>query len=230
MLAIDNSKKWKDGQTYNEVGQANKSKFSFALVENDKVFPLHEEIKCRDFLNDTLVWRDEKIKGNESIYRYDYKGEIDTANTTLILTYCPLVEGNMGFLNDFEKELGIPPTEVIPVAGDGSTLVTRGSKWWMKTTIHLSWYTQTLRHLNYTLTKLTDESKEYLINDVHDRYWKLPFGLKKLKTFSIKRNAPTLCGMHDLNGFHTLLTIPQIRKQLTYGEQMTKVAPELFKE
>jgi len=228
MLKIDKSKKWKDKQGYCEVGQVNKSKFTFALVEADKVFPLHQEIKCRDFLNDTLAWRDEKITDESSIYGYDYKGPVDTANTTLLLTYCPLVAGNMPLLNAFEKELGVTPTEVIPVDGDGSTLVTKGSPWWMKTTVHMAWYTQALRHLNYKLTKLTDKSQEYLINDTHDSYWKLPFGLKKLTEFTIVRNAPTLNGMHDHNGFHTLLTNEYIRDKLTYGPQIMKVAPELF--
>ena len=230
MLTIDKSKKWKDKQGYCEVGQVNKSKFTFALVEADKVFPLHQEIKCRDFLNDTLAWRDEKITDESSIYGYDYKGPVDTANTTLLLTYCPLVAGNMPLFNEFEKELGITPTEVIPVDDHmvGSTIVVKGSPWWMKTTVHMAWYTQALRHLNYKLTKLTDKSQEHLINDVHDKYWQLPFGLKKLTKFTIVRNAPTLGHMHDHNGFHTLLALPYIREKLTYGKQMMEVAPELF--
>ncbi len=232
MLIIDKSKKWKDKQTFAEVGQVNKSKFSFALVDDTKVYPLHQEIKCRDFLNDTLVWIDErsKLKGTESIYSYDYKGDVDKERTTLLLTYCPLVKGNMGLLNDFEKDLGITPTEVLDTQEGASTVVTRGDPWWQTTTVHLAWYTQALRHLNYKLTKLTDKCQEHLINDTHERYWKLPFGLKKLKDITIVRNAPELSGMHDFNGFHTLLTLPYIRDQLTYGKQMTQVAPELFKE
>lgn len=174
MLTIDKSKKWKDGQSYAEVGQPNKSKFTLSVVEGDKVYPLHQEIKCRDFLNDTLVWTDEKAKG--SIWSYDFSGHkngvplFDKERTTLMLTYCPLVAGNMALLNDLEKDLGVTPTEIIPVEGDGSTLVTRGDPWWMTTTVHMAWYTQALRHLNYKLEKLTDKSSEHLINDTHDRF------------------------------------------------------------
>jgi hypothetical protein len=232
MLTIDKSKKWKDGQSYAEVGQPNKSKFTLSVVEGDKVFPLHQEIKCRDFLNDTLAWTDEKAKGN--IWSYDFSGHvdgvpiIDQKNTTLLLTYCPLVKGNMALLNALETELGVTPTEVIDTTAGDSTIVTRGDKWWMTTTVHMAWYTQALRHLNYKLGVLTDKSDEHLINDTHDKYWKLPFGLKKLKDITIVRNAPSLQGMHDFNGFHTLLTIKQIREKLTYGKQMMAVAPELF--
>jgi hypothetical protein len=208
-----------------EVGQVNPSKFAFALVEGDTVYPLHDAIKCRDFLNDTLVWLEEGF--TRPIYGYKYKGPIDTEHTTFHLTFCDQVLKNFKLLNEFEESLGLERTAFYDVE-DGS-IVSRGDKWWMSSTLHLSWYTQCLRHCNYSLLTLQDSSSEHLINNLKGKYWKIPAALRKL-ALTIKRNAPsTDSSMHDLNGFYTLMTSGvAIRKQLTYGPQLEAIAPELF--
>lgn len=206
-----------------EVGQVNPSKFQFAMVEGDTVFPLHDPIKCRDFLNDTLVWLEEGFI--RPIYGFKYKGPIDTEKTTFRLTRCDKVPSNIEKLNAFEVELGLEPTQLIEVKG--GSLVSQGDKWWMSTTLHLSWYTQALRHINYPLTILEAVSGESLIQSLDGKFWQIPAALRKL-TLTIKRNAPNIDEMHDLNGFHTMMTASQIRNKLTYGPQLMAKSPELF--
>ena len=215
----------KEGKrSYSEVSQVNKGKFAFARIEGDTVYPLHDKIKCRDFLNDTLVWCEENRTGN--IYGYTFHGDYDQDNTTLHLTKHDVFAKQVHLLNEIEAELGIEPTKIIEVV-DGSH-VSVGDKFWQLTTLHSSWYTQAIRELNYK-KESRDKIDEHLVADLGAKFWKIPFALKQL-VLSIKRNSPTPDDytMHDNNGYHTCFANKYIRPTTTYGKQLETIAPELF--
>ena len=222
-LKLSFAREEKPSGRYAEIPQPNSSHFAFARIEGDTVYPLHTRIKCRDFLNDTLVWGEEGF--TYPIYGYEFHGDYDKDKTVFHLTEAPLIAKNIGLFNEMEKELGLTPTEIIPCE---EGVVSVGDAWWMSTTVHFSWYTQTLRHLNYKLKKLEDKCQENCINGVGEKFWFLPHALRKLSKLTIKRNAPDKGSMHDLNGFYTLLTNRYVRDKLTYGKQIQALAPELF--
>jgi hypothetical protein len=197
---------------YAEVGQARPCTYSFAFVKGGVVFPQHLQVKCRDFLNDTLVWDEEKSTGR--IWGYTFAGPYDKENTTLYMESAEFLPQHLPLLNEYEKKLGISLTTAQKC--DKGLLIV-GDKWWQSTTIHLSWYTQVLRHLTYPkLNALEDKSQESMMT--HPAYWGLPFKLKGLK-LTIKRNAPSFSSMHDNNGFYTQITRGKLINT-TYSRQL----------
>jgi hypothetical protein len=100
-------------QGYAEDFQSRKCKFAFAMRDGENFKIMVDPVLCRDFLNDTLVW---KAKENKpcSIYSYNYKGKIETEDSVLYL-YDDDPNGlqdNIGFLNELEREIGIKETQL----------------------------------------------------------------------------------------------------------------------
>ena len=200
-------------ESYAEIGQARPCTFAFAFVRDNVVFPQHQLVKCRDFLNDTLVWDEEKTKGR--IWGYTFAGPYEKNKTSLYMEDAAAMPKNLHLLNAFEDELGVSHTKVFD-CGDKGHLI-EGDSFWQLTTIHLSWYTQVLRWLTYPdLAGRSDTRSEVMMNT--KGFWDLPKQLKNYK-ITIKRNAPAISGMHDHNGFYTFLTNKYIRSKLTYGQQ-----------
>ena len=215
-LRVDFSQVSDPKARYAEVGQTRPCTFSFAFLREDVVYPQHKQIKCRDFLNDTLVWDDENFKG--SIWGYTFSGPYDKENTTLYMENSGFLPGNLHLLNDFERDLGVSLTKLEICDTNGHLVI--GSHFWQLTTLHLSWYTQVLRHLTYpNLHSLEEQTNEMMVRT--KGFWELPSLLMGLN-LTLKRNAPSQSGMHDNNGFFTELTRGSLIKTI-YNEQLEKL-------
>lgn len=132
---------------YNQNSQVVPVEFAYAKIEGDKVIQQHHQVRCRDFLGDTLIWN-AKIPGDsddkpipESVYGYDYKG-VPEANLVLYRIYAP---ENLKLLNEYEKELGMTPSTLEKL--EPSVYLIQGDPKWVKTTFHISFWTFLIRTL-----------------------------------------------------------------------------------
>lgn len=214
-------------QHYNEVPQCRPCKFSYAKKQDDKVVVLHTPVLCRDYLNDTLVWKAKEYPESR-IYGYDFCGDIDTERTTLYLTeefYENPLKQNIAFVNKLEAEVGLPLTEV--TTDDNKNFLIQADKWWMTTTVHLSWFTYLLRQLTHT--GVTDSWENFK----HDSEFQCISGkVTTLHNALAKLNVTQVSGtkqeyleqgmvtIHDYNGFRSQLKMPKFTE---YGQQLNEL-------
>lgn len=195
----------KKEESYSEEGQFRPCKFSFALLKEDEVHQLHSGVLCRDFLADTLIWRESKTTGK--IYGYSYAGPVDTEVTRLYISNGKHLKENLKFLNSIEESAGYKPTKIYDV---GFELMTVGDPEWMKNTIAFSFYTWLLRLCTWPkiekwedLDKVQDQyfGKPYIRSVVE----KLPKAFKLLPDKGVMGALHTAY-MHSLSGFVAALT------------------------
>lgn len=196
---------------YSEVAQRRPCTFAFALVEDFYVKVQHFPVKCRDFLNDTLCWKAGEAP-HGSIYKYDFNGDIETRMTCLVIYDFGNIKNNIKALNNVEVELGLEPTVVTELDPPNAVLIT-GDKFWMKTTVHFSYYTTVLRGLTYKqeITSLEEIPYECWMEDEHKFIPKLPkilFDMPVTKVMGCKEiDEDDLEGtMHEHNGWKTACT------------------------
>lgn len=201
---------------YSEIGQNRPNFFAFATVDGDTVYQMHNWIKCRDFLNDTIVWSANKDKSNSSIYGYSYKGPIEEETTFVLKDSTELLD-NIKLLNSM-----LPPeikkSKVKNI--DGQHILIIGDPFWQKNTVNLSWYTYLIRMFTYKLSCVEDvfqTSDPWIKNNpIKPAFFKMNKALLKLK--GPVRGAQT-SNMHDSNGFFTALSHPELGVNV-YGKQL----------
>lgn len=213
-------------QHYSEDHQKRKCKFAFAMRDGEDFKIMVDPVLCRDFLNDTLVW---KAKENEpcTIYSYNYKGKIETEDSVLYLydDDCNGLQDNIGFLNELEREIGIKETQLF--TNDSKEYGIVGDKWWMTTTVHYSFYTYLIRLLTYKKTIKTWKDlphDEWVATKVKEKLPKLHLALKLLQVNQVAGTAKDyLTGddtMHNYNGFHAQFVHPNYTQ---YGKQLNGI-------
>ena len=221
-------------QRYAEVGQVRPCLFSFAVVDPKKegvVLQQHSWIKCRDFLNDTLVWKAQmkdlgKVLDNGRYYGYDFKGDIDENNTRFVMTNIGGLVDNVPLLNKIETEAGYEPTKV-SLDETGKIAMTVGDKRWMDNTVASSFYTYLLRMFTYGKMSKVEElfkTNDPWINNnpVKPIFLKMPKAIKALPKKNVR--GSTNNSMHDFNGFMTALQSPQYN---IYGEDLKNALSKL---
>ena len=237
---VNKSKQHRTSYPLVQVGQRRPCTFTFALIENDQVYPLHDYILCRDYINDVIVWWQEN-NFQYHIYGFDYHGPIMTDMTVFCMGDAEHLSKHIHHLNAIESKLGITPTRVYPT-DDNTVIVVVGDSFWMDTTLHLSWYTQTLRALSYKNVTSLDKSEEPCIKwfdhfvekkQIPDGYAfsrflpfsELPMLFQKLKV-GLKRNSESSEGgsMHNMNGFYTQFTASYY--DFTYKNQLKALLQE----
>lgn len=217
--SVDTSKMLNPEATYHEVAQKRPCLFSFAKVDGNIVYPLHKPVKCRDYLGDFLVWSTHpQLAG--VVYGFDvYDESYDFSKAVFLMYNAEELHKNIKFLNEYETKIGVPLTKIVGVKGGKGKVVVFPDKWWMTNTLHLSWYTQMLRHLTYTLTSLTSNIEEQMIkifyssaykNEHKIQFFNLPKLLKKLQFSQVSSIATThlknnMSSTHNANGFYSLL-------------------------
>ncbi len=204
-------------ERYSEIPQAIPTKFAWATLDEDKVTENHSPVLCRDFLNDTLVWRDPTEKGPvvQFLYGYYYKGFVHPDNTIFVLTIptklFPGFEYGKSILNKLENSLGVEKTRFLPTEIKNK-IVSVGDSVWMKTTVHLSYYTALLRYMCAANEDTQTFEEIFKVCDKDDpvRYLskygvdKLGHAIVKLPFVSV-RGAADPKYMHDMNGFVSAL-------------------------
>lgn len=214
-------------EDYAEDHQIRKCKFAFAARDGEDFKILVDPVLCRDFLNDTLVW---KAKENSCarIYGYKYRGKIETKDTVLYLWDKDPngLKDNIEFLNSLERELGIQETQLFTTDSKEYGIV--GDKWWMTTTVHLSWYTYLLRQLTYNKEiKDWDDipHDDWVVEKVKAKLPKLHLALKQLNVTQVSgTKGEYLDGgestMHNYNGFNAQFAYPDYTE---YGQQLKEI-------
>lgn len=194
---------------YTEIGQQRPNLFSWVKLKKTpeyvEVIVKNHPVKCRDYLNDTIVWRDKKVRKPQAVYGYDYAGPIETKATVFALWDSNELLKNIDLLNSLMPE-GIAPVKVSKV--DDEVILVEGDKFFLKNTVNLSWYTYLLRLFTHSnINKVEDIEEHFMIPSHKNIYKKMIPALMKLE-------GP-VCGsfyenmMHNYNGFYTALTSPQ---------------------
>lgn len=225
-------KEWDKRPAYVEIGQVIATKYSFAIIKDGVVCEKHAPVLCRDFLNDTIVWRTEEGKdAPKSIYGYMYKDSIDEENATFTVHF---PDGGtkkefmcgLGLLNSLERALGVQPTKVMET-NNKKILAVQGDKCWLNTTVHLSYYTALLRYTCLGQEGLStydemlknkqefDQPTETLIRVGAENLGKKILSLP----FKGIRGAVSPTYMHDANGFCTAFSSESYnRNRNIYGQ------------
>lgn len=213
--SVDNSKIKNPDKSYAEAGQLRPCLFAFAQVDDSKVYPLFRPVKCRDYLGDFLVWSHHPDL-KSTCYGFDvFDKGYDFTKPVLLMYDAAELHTNIALLNKYEQRLGIPLTTIAEVKNDKATVVVFPDKWWMTNTLHLSWYTQTLRHLTYPLKDLTSVVRENMIKVYHDtnelKFFNFPKVLQKLHFKQVSSITPEkLKGnpytIHNSSGFYAILS------------------------
>ena len=118
----------------------------------------HPYVKCRDFLNDVLIFSIYIKKDIERIYGFSLeinKNPIDWENPQLLIKYededeLNLFIKNLHYLHQFEDFYEISKTSV-ESTNFKKTILISFSSFWVSNTLSLSFYTYILRCLSYPL-------------------------------------------------------------------------------
>ena len=118
----------------------------------------HPYVKCRDFLNDVLIFSTYIKKDIERIYGFSLeinKNLIDWGNPQLLIKYekteeLDLFIKNLHYLHQFEDFYEISKTSV-ERTNYKKTILISFSSFWVSNTLSLSFYTYILRCLSYPL-------------------------------------------------------------------------------
>lgn len=214
---------------YGEENQERPCRFAFATQNKEGNFVVeHYPVLCRDFLNDTLVWKKTKTSG--TIYGYSFRGKITTKRVCLMMDNYLDLEKNIHVLNEVEESLGISKTYLIPVDDVEKPLhrgiIVIGSKWWMKNTVLFSWYTTVLRLLtnrepNGNWELLLDHWAKFAIKF----FWKIPAAMKEAPDLGFSGFTGTGRTMHDYNGWAAQFTANKV-DWVTYGEYLRGKFPQ----
>jgi hypothetical protein len=222
--------------SYAEVTQYVNNEIAFLLKDGDKVVCPHKPVKCRDFLNDTLVWHKKQQKG--TIYGYSYPGPIDEDKTRLMVTTPAYPSEHLRmenyeeffhWLNGVEIELGVTPSVLTKLDTPKLSYMVEGDPVWQSSTVHLSFYTSLIRYLGTKLKTSPPKSLDQFILDapkdsVNTRiaqYGVVRLGKAilslKITEVSNSRTAPT--SMHNINGFVSATT-PALAASCVYGQEL----------
>ncbi len=207
--------------------------WALAQVEEDQAYQLCIATSCKDYLTDAIVWCEE---GQPAHYptNFQFYGEYDKENTTLLVRSPNHCNINNHLLNKWEESLGLKQTEWL-ATDDSSWLLLRADKYWQTTTLHLSLFLSALRQINTDIILNTLDSKDgadyYFREDGAGwgaRCMKLALTLKGL-VVDRKRNAPEFDSyMHSCNGHYCQLSNANLRNQLYYTKQLLKLDPTIF--
>lgn len=140
-----------------EIPQQIDGKFSFARKEGDKLYQVHEYVKCRDFLGD-IVWFN-KYGVPTSIYGFKSNAnrKIDPNKTTLLFkgaskTLENVINNVKVVIHPIEEANGLPLTEITPILQEPDKLLIEASPLWQKNLWAISLYTFLIKVCAYSLT------------------------------------------------------------------------------
>jgi hypothetical protein len=137
---------------YDEMSQEYPVKFAWVRQEKDTYVAQHWWVKCRDFLQDALLFS--KLKEDLSIYKF--KIDDDFVETNLLALKFPKTKHidylitNLVFLNSVEDLNNISHTELVYINKLEKTIVIKLSDYWKNSPTLLSFYTFYLKILSYT--------------------------------------------------------------------------------
>jgi hypothetical protein len=136
---------------FSEIYQDSDLKFSSVSISNRVVTQLHDFVKCRDFLNDTLAASRQKKK-SKLIYGFTFDGSdtpINLKRTELVLkgSDFTLLKSQLYLLNELERSLGARPTVLRNLKGQKDKYLLLASPFWLRALPVYSFYTHILRCL-----------------------------------------------------------------------------------
>ena len=142
-----------------QIEQYISNSYSFVTkLTPETVSIAHPYVKCRDFLNDVLIFSTYIKKDIERIYGFSLeinKNPIDWKNPQLLIKYgkpeeLDLFIKNLHYLHQLEDFYEISKTSVENTNFNNIILITFSS-FWVSNTLNLSFYTYILRCLSYPL-------------------------------------------------------------------------------
>lgn len=205
---------------YNQIGQYIPMEFAYAEIKGSEVIQLHHQVRCRDFLGDTMIWNAGKVPEIEEMYGYTYKGKA----TTCLILYGVMASENLPKLQDFEKKMGMVPSELTML--DKTTAVIQGDPEWLKTTFHMSFWTFLIRTL--LGEKDADEVRElrnvgvFNASSIPQAMQLFKEKIEKIDTsvvWSWKRLPDEKYIFHSYNGFSSLINWPYNYVQKPAGSE-----------
>jgi len=218
MLKVDNSRICNKNAHYAEAGQVIRNGFAFCEREGDTIFPLHKTTICRDFLNDALVWTVKGIKKPTPIYGFATTVPMPLDKVRMLVVNSPKL--NVDALHKMESEAGVPLSEVHVI--DKNTFYVEGDAFWLTSTVHLSFWTYSIRAATYEGTNAANMfttvqgGDKNLLKGID--VWKLVKALKKLPQLGVQgSNYDESYTLHDYNGFYSALNYKKYNK---YGEAL----------
>lgn len=231
--------KW-TAATYHEIGQRINNRLGFLQHKGDHVLLEHMPVYCRDFLNDTLVWRDKGETAPAKIYGFSYAGGVDTDATRMLIQAPPKASNNLDMgnyekyvhlLNDLEVAAGYSPTKITKLDSPVVSYMAEGDPAWMDNTVSFSFYTALLRYLGVgwakpeppkTMEELITEAPEDEVACNLQKHGasKLAAAIKTLPKKEVMGSVTT-SGMHNYNGFCTALNL-YTGSANRYGVVLTK--------
>jgi len=218
---------------YSELDQKRPCTFAYAVLRDGVAKVQHQPVLCRDFLNDTLAWKAKDIKKGR-IYGYDFNGIIDKEFTRLVIFDYGNLRRNIEALNKVEHDLGLSQTVVATVDGPESckpAVMTVGDKFWMTTSVHMSFYTTILRGLTYPqdITDIANIPVESWMKDTHQYIPFLPEILLDMPFIRVAGARDLRVDeqetMHNFNGWSSASDYNRFKFNI-YGEYIRGKLPK----
>jgi len=156
-------------QKLDQVDQYISNKYSFVTKLNSETVSIaHPYVKCRDFLNDVLIFSNYIKKDIDRVYGFTFNIDsnfINWADPQLLIKYekkehLDLFIKNINYLHYFETFYELSYTKV-EETNSKKTILVSFSPFWVSNTLSLSLYTFILRCLSYPLE---DNFWEYIKN------------------------------------------------------------------
>lgn len=199
---------------YDEMSQEYPLKFAWVKQEKDTYLAQHWWVKCRDFLQDAVLFS----KLNEDLSIYKFSIDEDFVETNLLALNFPKKKHvdylitNLIYLNSLEDLNNIPHTELVYLNKSDKTMIIKLSDYWKSSPILLSFYTFYLKILSYSETGSFDEAPPTEAEYIMSTQYILPKFMDNLKNLNFPSMLDTwkTCNksvheFHDRTGFVSVL-------------------------
>lgn len=183
-----------------EIGQQIDGKFSFVIDKEDKLYQVHEFVKCRDFLGD-IVWfnrygRPTAIYG----FKSNVDRKIDPDKTSLLFkgastTLENVIKNVATVIHPIEEANGMTLTKVTPILAEPDKVLIEGDKLWQKTLWGISLYTFLIKVCAYALNDTDTWFNQIKATQTNEAHY-LKYTEKFLE--GVLRNLTTLLNSSDL--------------------------------
>ena len=158
-------------QSFSEVGQKAPLRWALCYKDGDSFEGQHGWWKCKDFLNDTVVYL---RTGQEfEIYGYENKAKINDEGGYLALKNVPaFFEDNLIMLNEQLLSVGLEPIECFNGEGEVEKVVLVPSFYWSNT-FFISFITSLIRSCVYAKTTAFIDciNKEETLTGYFNKAW-----------------------------------------------------------
>lgn len=190
---------------------------------------------CRDFIGDVLLY--EETKQPFKIYGFTsnhIKDKIDRDKIRFLITFNKNIEinihKNIRILHRIEKQLKRKKTIISPTNNQLIFLI-EGDSWWLKSNIHISFYTYLLKCITHKLEnidfwqlELKGNEKEYF-NRIKDNWNFFLNWIRYFKPFngvSGFEKSSSIANHHHYSGFVSLISSGWKPKDNVYNNLFTK--------